>query len=261
MESAAHDAAEAGLGAIKLKVGLAEPAVDVDRIRAARAGLGPGPELRLDANGAWDEARAVELLRRVEDCDIAFCEEPVAGIEAIAAVGRRAPVPVAVDESMRSGADAVRALELGIGFLVIKPQALGGFDIALAMAARAREAGAAAVVTSFLDSAVGLAHALHVAAVVDAAASRRLAHGLATAELLAADVAEPPPVVDGAMRLPAALGLGIALDAGAGSSLARPLDAGAGSLPVRPLDAGAGSLPARPLDADGGPPAIVESAS
>ena len=82
--------------------------------------------------------------------------------------------------------------------------------MALSIASRALDAGASAVVTSFLDSAVGIAHALHVAAAVDAAASRGRAHGLATASLVAGDVAEAPPVVAGAMAVPASGGLGLA---------------------------------------------------
>ena len=209
VELAARDAASDGFGAVKLKVGAADPVVDVARVRAARAGLGPEAELRLDANGAWDPATALEVLGRVQDCDIAYCEEPVSGIEAIAALGQRSPVPVAADESIRVEADAVRALELGVGTLIVKPQALGGPDVALTVASRAREAGASVIVTSFLDSAVGVAHALHVAAAVDAAAARGRAHGLATASFLASDVAEAPPVADGAMAVPATGGLGL----------------------------------------------------
>ena len=210
VEQAVRDAANTGFRAVKLKVGSTAPAVDVERVRAARAGLGPEAELRLDANGAWDPATALDVLSRVHDCDVAYCEEPVAGVEAIAAVGRRSPIPVATDESIRSEADAVRALGLGIGTLIVKPQALGGPDVALSIAARAHESAASVVVTSFLDSAVGLTHALHVAAAVDAAAPHRRAHGLATAGLLAVDVGEAPPVVAGTMAVPAAEGLGIA---------------------------------------------------
>ncbi|MYE64943.1 MAG: o-succinylbenzoate synthase [Acidimicrobiaceae bacterium] len=209
VEEAAREAVGAGFSAVKLKVGAADPVVDIDRVRAARAGLGPAAELRLDANGAWDPATALEVLGRVQDCDVAYCEEPVTGIEAIAAVGGRSPVPMAADESIRGEADARRALELGVCTLIVKPQAVGGPDVALAIAALAREAGASAVVTSFLDSAVGVAHALHVAAAVDAAAFRGRAHGLATASLLAADVAEAPVVVAGTMVVPRAHGLGL----------------------------------------------------
>ena len=210
VERGVRDAVEAGFGTVKLKVGAAAPAVDVERVRAARAAMGAEAELRLDANGTWDEPTALDVLNRVHDCDVAYCEEPVAGIDAIAAVGRRSPIPVAVDESVRSEADAVWALDAGVGALIVKPQALGGPAVALSIAARAREAGASVTVTSFLDSAVGLAHALHVAAAVDATAFRSgRAHGLATASLLAVDVAEPPPVVEGSMPLGAARGLGL----------------------------------------------------
>ena len=211
VEQAAHGAVEAGFKTVKLKVGAAAPAVDVERVRAARAAMGTEAELRLDANGAWDPATALDVLNRVHDCDVAYCEEPVAGIAAIAAVGERSPIPVAVDESIRSEADAVEALDAGVSNLIVKPQALGGPDVALSIADRAHRAGASVTVTSFLDSAVGVAHALHVAATVDATASRiGRAHGLATAELLAVDVAEAPPVVEGSMALRAATGLGLA---------------------------------------------------
>ena len=209
VEQTVRNAADAGFQTVKLKVGAADPTVDVDRVRAARAGLGPGGELRLDANGAWDDRTALDVLSRVQDCDVAYCEEPVAGVEAIATVGRRTSIPVAADESLRSESDAVRALDLGVGTLIVKPQALGGPDVALSIAARAHEAEASVTVTSFLDSAVGIAHALHVAAAVDGAGRHPRAHGLATADLLAADVAEAVPVAAGVMSVPVAPGLGI----------------------------------------------------
>ena len=213
VEEAARDAARAGFKTVKLKVGAADPAVDVERVRAARTGLGPAVELRLDANGAWDPPTALDVLDRLHDCDIAYCEEPVPGIDAIAAVGRRSPIPVAADESIRGEADAIGALGLGVATLIVKPQALGGPDVAMSITARAREAGASVIVTSFLDSAVGVAHALHVAAAVDAAGTGSRTHGLATSGLLAADVVEALPVIDGAMAVPATSGLGLTPEA------------------------------------------------
>ena len=205
VEAEAAAAVSAGYACVKLKVASAAPSADIDRVRAARSGLGPDPELRLDANGAWDRPTAQRVLRAVEPLDVSYCEEPVPGLEAMAALSRDIAVPAAADDSMRTRADAKRALGLGLGVLVVKPQALGGPDIALAVAGLAADAGARAVVTSFADSAVGLAHALHVAA---AAADQDEAHGLATAGLLAQDTAEPPAVVAGRMELPTGEGLG-----------------------------------------------------
>ena len=234
---AALAAVQAGYRVLKIKVGVADPMIDVSRVRAARAVVGNEVELRLDANGAWDEATAIEALNRLEDCDIAFCEEPVAGVDAIAALSRKVAVPLAVDESLQSEADAAKALAQGVPVIVIKPQALGGADIALSIAEQARSVGARVVVTSLIDSAVGLSHALHTAVVVDALAANasavvvdalaanasavmadalaaqtgavRPAHGLATSELLADDVAPAPAVTAGEMTTLRAPGIGL----------------------------------------------------
>lgn len=216
VETAAAAAVEAGFGCLKLKVGSATPGYDIERVRAARAAAGAGIGLRIDANGGWGHSQAVEVLQRLEPLDIALCEEPVAGgVEAIAAVAGAAGVPLAADESVRNEADAARAIELGLDALVLKPQAFGGADRVMTVAPRALAAGIEVLVTSFIDSAVGLTHALHVAAAIDALAigAGRVpgAHGLATAALLATDVAEPPAVSAGRIDLPEAAGLGISL--------------------------------------------------
>ena len=204
----ARAAVRAGYKALKLKVGAGEPMSDVAVVRGVRAAVGTDIELRLDANGAWDQPTAVAVLTELQDCDIAFCEEPVAGVEPIAALSRLVRVPLAVDESIRREADAIGALASGIPVVVVKPQALGGADIALSIARRACDAGAEIVVTSLIDSAVGVSHALHTAVAVDEVAGRR-AHGLGTSGLLSADVAEPPPVVDGEMSTLRAPGIGL----------------------------------------------------
>ena len=91
--------------------------------------------------------------------------------------------------------------------LVLKPTALGGLLAAMAIAERACRAGLECVVTTTLESAIGVTAAAHVAAAIDGG----LAHGLATAGWLAADVA--CPIAGGALlRLSAAPGLGVAPD-------------------------------------------------
>ena len=159
--------AQAGFTALKLKVGFAEPSLDVLRVKAARAGAGAEMELRIDANGAWDTTTAIETLKRVSSQHVAFCEEPVRGLRALASVARASKVPIAADESIQSTADIEEAIDIGVQVVVVKPQAIGGADIALAASRHAQLAGATVVVTSFLDTCVGVAHALHTAATVD----------------------------------------------------------------------------------------------
>ena len=204
--AAAQRLVEDGFAALKLKVGEAPVDVDLARVAAVRAASGPDIELRLDANGGWDVDTAVDALAAMSAYDIAFCEEPVEGLDGLAAVGRSTGVPIAVDESARSLDDIAVALDTGeIDVVVVKPQAIGGPDIARRAVVLARERGATPVVTTMIDSAVGVAHAAHVAA----ACGPHGVHGLATAQLLADDVADPPRLVAGRLDLPAGPGLGL----------------------------------------------------
>lgn len=199
-------AVAAGYETVKLKVGVADPAVDRDRVAAARATLGPDLGLRVDANGAWDIDTAVTVLDQLADHDVMWCEEPSEGIDAIAQVGTRSAIPVAVDESARTMDDVARALGTRtIDVVVVKPQALGGPDLAMRAVRLATEFGSTAVVTSMVEGAVGVAHALHVAA----ASGVELAHGLGTSEWIEHDLAEPLPVVGGSMALPMTPGIGV----------------------------------------------------
>ena len=211
--SAAAGLALRGMSAVKLKVAAADPATDLARVAAARGAVGDDIELRLDANGGWDVDTAVAALHRMADYNVAFCEEPASGIDGIAAVGAAAAVPVAVDESAVSVDDVATALRSGtISVVVLKPQALGGPDLAMAAAALVEDSGAHAVVTTMVDSAVGVAHAAHLAA----AALPEQVHGLATSSLLAADTAARLEVRGGRIHLPEPPGLGVAPSIGTG---------------------------------------------
>jgi L-alanine-DL-glutamate epimerase-like enolase superfamily enzyme len=94
--------------------------------------------------------------------------------------------------------------------LVVKPMLAGGPRRAFEIASLAASAGLGALVTTTIDAGPGLALALHLAATLP---EPRLACGLATAALLVDDLIEPGlPIVQGAMSLPAAPGLGVRLD-------------------------------------------------
>ena len=204
--TSANLAVASGITTLKLKVAHRSLDADVALVEGTRRSVGDEVEIRLDANGGWRPDEALEALERLAPFDISFCEEPTAGIEAIAAVGEASPIPVAVDESARTVDEIDHAVATGsIPFVVVKPQAIGGALLALRAIARATQAGVTPVVTSMIDSAVGVAHAVHVAA----ASGVDVAHGLATSALLAADVAAPLPVQDGHITVPSGPGLGV----------------------------------------------------
>ena len=165
---------------------------DIARVTQVRRVMGLGARVRVDANGAWSVEEAVEALTALAPLDLEYAEQPCASVEELAslrlALARAGvDVPVAADESIRRAEDPLRVAREGAADLVVvKVAPLGGVARALEVV---EACGLPAVVSSALDTSVGLA-----AGVLLAAALPRLDHdcGLGTAALLAADVVPEP---------------------------------------------------------------------
>jgi o-succinylbenzoate synthase len=206
----ARQAVSRGFRALKLKLGSSDLEADVRRAGAVRAAAGPEVELRLDANGAWDEAGALEALERLAALEPAFVEQPVPAhdLGALARVRAAARIPIAADESVRDEARARAILaQEAADLLIVKPAALGGLRPAQRIAECALAAGVGVVVTGMLDGALGTAAALHLAAALP---HPLRAAGLAADALFEADLAPLPRVVAGRRAVPEGAGLGIA---------------------------------------------------
>ncbi len=217
----AVNAVDSGFRTLKLKVGARGPGFErslsgcVDRVAALRDTVGPLVQIRLDANGAWTLDEATRALDRLSRFEIELIEQPLpAGPDDLVQLARlrsRSEVPIAADESA-TDLDRVGALiDAGaVDAVVLKPMRIGGLHATLACARRAQAAGLPAIVTTFLGSAVERAAALHLASAIDPGNPRRLAHGLATASWLTADVATGQPVSHGRMA-PTGPGHGVTL--------------------------------------------------
>ncbi|MDH2414274.1 o-succinylbenzoate synthase [Nocardioides sp. CER19] len=178
--------ARSGCRTAKVKVG--EPgqtlADDLARVEAVRDALGSGGRIRVDVNGLWDVDSAVASIAALDRAvGLEYVEQPVATVEDLARVRRRVDVPIAADESIRRVADPYRVRDLeAADVAVLKVQPLGGVRACLRIA---EEIGLPVVVSSALESSVGIA-----AGVALAAALPELPHacGLATVQLLTDDV-------------------------------------------------------------------------
>ena len=168
-----------------------------DLVAPVRDAVGPGVAIRVDANGAWDVETAVRVIRELARHDVEFVEQPVARLDDLAAVRRQVDTPIAADECVRSLDDARRLARLGAAdLIVLKVQPLGGVAAALEIAAAA---AVAPIVTSMMETSVGLAAGLALAAALP---ELPFACGLGTAPLLEGDVvADPLWPVDGRLGL------------------------------------------------------------
>jgi O-succinylbenzoate synthase len=181
-------------GARTAKVKVAEPgqslADDVARVNTVRALV---PTVRVDANGGWSVEQAVAAADALTaDGPLEYMEQPCKTVPELAELRRRVDVPIAADESIRKADDplyVVRAAAADIAVLKVAP--LGGVRKLLDIA---KQIEIPIVISSALDSAVGIGHGL-----VAAAALPELRHacGLGTGRLFVEDVAEPAPPIDG----------------------------------------------------------------
>jgi O-succinylbenzoate synthase len=190
----------------RLADGTLEPvAAEVARVAAVRQAFdelyGPGiGRIRVDANGAWSISEAEAHLREIDGAadGLEYAEQPCATVEELAELRRALAhagldVRIAADESIRRAADPLRVVELDAAdIVVLKVQPLGGVRACLALA---EQVGLPVVVSSALESSIGLAAGVALAAALP---ELPFACGLATSQLLLHDVVASPLLpVDG----------------------------------------------------------------
>jgi O-succinylbenzoate synthase len=196
-ERAYEIVAESGCRTAKVKVaerGQAE-SEDVERVAAVRDALGPDGRIRVDANGGWPVEQAARMVRLLDRYDLEYAEQPCATLDELAQLRRLVDIPVAADESIRKAEDPLRVRAAGAADIVmVKVQPLGGVRMALRVA---EACGLPVVVSSAVDSSVGLAAGVALAAALP---ELPYACGLATMSLLTGDVtAQPLAEADGAL--------------------------------------------------------------
>ncbi|WP_438354923.1 o-succinylbenzoate synthase [Microbacterium sp. CJ88] len=179
------------------KVKVAEPgqrlADDVARVRAVREAMGPDGRVRVDANGAWNVDEAEHAIHALAEFDLEYVEQPCASIDELAEVRRRVKymdIPIAADESVRKAEDPLAVARAGAAdILVIKVQPLGGVRRALAVV---EAAGLPAVISSALDTSIGLSMGAALAAALP---TLDFDCGLGTGSLFTADVTDAATAV------------------------------------------------------------------
>ncbi|AMM21885.1 O-succinylbenzoate synthase [Frondihabitans sp. PAMC 28766] len=188
-------------GCRTVKVKVAEPgqslAHDVARVRAAREFVGDSGRVRIDANTNWSIDQTLEALEALAPFALEYVEQPVRTVPELAAVRDRIAaeglgVPVAADESVRKATDPLAVARAGAAdLLVIKAQPLGGITPALRVV---QDAGLPVVVSSAIDTSVGLSMGAYLAASVPS-----LDHdcGLGTAAMFTSDVTREPLLPSG----------------------------------------------------------------
>lgn len=211
---AAHKAVGDGFDCVKLKVATQQSVErEVERIAVVREAIGDHRHLRLDANGGWTFEQAQNILSGCAEFDLQYVEQPLpahdlSGMHRLREIVR---VPIAADEAVSAPGSARRILAHGAAdVLILKPQCVGGLRACQRIIREATKDGVRCVITTAVESGVGVAAALHLAA---ATPDITMECGLATLDLLVDDLTTSQLTIsNGRMLVPEGPGLGVRLD-------------------------------------------------
>ena len=165
---------------------------DVARVAEVRAQLGAAGRIRVDANGGWAVDDAVRALTALAPHGLEYAEQPCSTLDdlgrlRLALARSGVDLLVAADESIRKADDPLLVAAKGSAdVVVLKVAPLGGAHAALEVA---QQCGLPVVVSSALDTSVGIAAGVALAAALP---ELPFACGLATGALFVRDVATRP---------------------------------------------------------------------
>jgi o-succinylbenzoate synthase len=199
---AAGEVVRAGYRTLKIKVGARTVREDIEIMRMLRAEFGE-VALRADANGAWSLDEARQFAHGAAACDLEYIEDPLRNpdIATLTVFRRNCEAAIACDDMARDIARKEKIIERRLcDVMIFKPSVLGSYESLETLAHKAKTNGMAVVITSLLESSVGLSYIAHCAA---AFGSPELAHGFGTAELFERDTLSPPLMAEyGEIALP-----------------------------------------------------------
>ena len=175
-----------GCSTIKIKVSDFE--VGSELVEASLEHI-PDAKIRLDVNGKWTLEQALEYLYQYHlrfGPVFEYIEQPCEAASDLAKLRREIPIKIAVDESIRKHlADDFSELNHFADIAILKWQPIGGFDTVHEIASRV---GLPVVISSALETGVGISHGLALAASFP---KLDFACGLGTVALLESDICEP----------------------------------------------------------------------
>ena len=212
MADNAREVLALGINVIKIK-GSDDIPLDIERIKAVRETVGPGVELRLDPNAAWDTIGTIKAMRALEDCRLQLLEQPIPAedLKGMAHIRRNISAPLMADESIWTPADAVKIHDYEAADLLnLKIAKTCGLHLGKKAEATAEALGLPCIAGTELEPGISAVAKIHFAA------SMKI-HPIASefTELTQVDgtiLKDPLKIESGGLRVPEGPGFGLEID-------------------------------------------------
>lgn len=203
-----------GFAAVKMRVGAMDGEVEtsIERVRAARAALGPGVRLMVDAHGTFDPRSARRFARGVADCNLSWFEEPTSAddLRGMAEVRHATDIPIAAGESLFTRFDFRDLIEArAVDILQPDPAIAGGITETVRIAALA-SAHQLTLAPHLWGSALLFAAGLHIAAAIPSCVT--LEYSMGFNPMLRELVREDFVINNGEVEIPDRPGLGVTVN-------------------------------------------------
>jgi len=186
---------------------------DLEIVRIVRDAIGPQKRLRVDANEAWSDGSALELMKKLAQYDIEFFEQPLLSTDddGTAHLRRALGLPIAANQSSWTEADVVEVIKKGAADAVLTDQhQLGSLSRFRHVAWLAATVGMPIMKHSFGDLGVSSAAALHAMASCPNFTRGNQTHfGVLSDDIVQGGI---PEFQNGCLSVPEGPGLGVKLD-------------------------------------------------
>ena len=207
----AQKAIQQGFNTLKIKIGMLAVQEDIRLLRQLIEQLPEHIQYRLDANGSWSYQDAELFIQSLAGLNIESIEEPLqqANLIQLRHLQDKTHIALALDESINKFDLKTLLNAQAVKRLILKPTEQGGLLPSIAFTKRASEHDTQVIITSSIESAIGIQATAQLAAALSDTSST---HGLATSEWLVNNVATPPAISNGILHLNDKIGLGLIAD-------------------------------------------------
>jgi o-succinylbenzoate synthase len=203
MQEQVEDKLRDGYSCIKMKIGAIDFDTELKILNSIRRRYDAKTiSLRVDANGAFTPAEALEKLKRLSEFELHSIEQPIRSrqLKAMAELCQASPVPIALDEEL-IGLHTIKEKEqllemLRPPYLVLKPTLLGGQEVCMEWIRLAEEHNIDWWLTSSLEANIGLNAISQLASQLEVT----IPQGLGTGQLYENNIPSPLTIENGCIQ-------------------------------------------------------------